>query len=89
MPIDHFNGPLPVRLPSERKASLTDNGVFSKTLFTPAGIDIYLRTTPGKAGTGQGSRRAVLETIITKLGEIPNENVRSIARDGFEVPGVV
>lgn len=31
----------------------------------------------------------MLETIIAKLGENPNENVRSLARDGFEVPGVV
>lgn len=71
--------------------------VFSKTLFTPAGIDIYVRSTPSTQAqqTGEGSmggseeqRQEVLERVISAL-QAQKGDVGELAKKGFQVPGVV
>jgi hypothetical protein len=51
---------------------------FSKTLFTPAGIDIYLRSpiTP--------DNRVLVEEIVSKLKDVPGEIAR-LSGSGFVV----
>lgn len=51
---------------------------FQKTLFTPAGIDIYSRR---KEGLGA----EVLEGITAALGENESEEIRELAKVLFEV----
>lgn len=51
---------------------------FAKTLFTPAGIDVYSRR---KEGVG----REVVERIQEALGGSADEGVRRLAREVFEV----
>lgn len=51
---------------------------FQKTLFTPAGIDIYSRR---KEGLGA----EVLEGITATLGENESEEIRELAKVLFEV----
>ncbi|KAI4220516.1 MAG: hypothetical protein L6R36_007571 [Xanthoria steineri] len=51
---------------------------FAKTLFTPAGIDVYSRR---KEGVG----REVVEGIQEALGGSADEGVRRLAREVFEV----
>ncbi|WVF71492.1 hypothetical protein IAT40_006298 [Kwoniella sp. CBS 6097] len=65
---------------------------FSKTLFTPAGIDIYLRTSPSNpqpAATDPAIRKHLLESIVAAIGVVEDQGVKSLAKGGFEVPGVV
>lgn len=51
---------------------------FAKTLFTPAGIDVYSRR---KEGVG----REVVERIKEALGGSADEGVKRLAREVFEV----
>ncbi len=51
---------------------------FAKTLFTPAGIDVYSRR---KEGVGKG----VVERIREELGGCEDEAVRKLAGEVFEV----
>ncbi|KAL2047396.1 hypothetical protein N7G274_001417 [Stereocaulon virgatum] len=51
---------------------------FAKTLFTPAGIDIYSRR---KEGLGE----SVLGAIIEALAKVEHESVRKLAGEIFEV----
>ncbi len=51
---------------------------FAKTLFTPAGIDIYSR---GKEGVGD----AVVAEIKNALGRIEHEEMRNLGRELFEI----
>lgn len=76
---------------------LTERIVFSKTLFTPAGIDIYIRSAPNQLAqqTGEGSRgwseeqrQEVLERVINAL-QAQKGVVGELAKKGFQVPGVV
>ncbi|OCF40372.1 hypothetical protein I317_05807 [Kwoniella heveanensis CBS 569] len=65
---------------------------FSKTLFTPAGIDIYLRTSPSNpqsTSKDPATRKQLLESIVAAVGVVDDEGVKSLAKGGFEVPGVV
>ncbi|WVQ99434.1 hypothetical protein IAU59_006569 [Kwoniella sp. CBS 9459] len=65
---------------------------FSKTLFTPAGIDIYLRTAPSNprpTATDPAVRKQLLDSIVAAVRVVEDEGVRSLAKGGFEVPGVV
>ncbi|KAL9601284.1 MAG: hypothetical protein Q9179_002926 [Wetmoreana sp. 5 TL-2023] len=52
---------------------------FAKTLFTPAGIDVYSRR---KEGVGDG----VVEGIQEALGRSEDEGVRKLAGEVFESP---
>lgn len=51
---------------------------FAKTLFTPAGIDIYAREKNGLPGE-------VVEGIKSALGGIGDEAVKKLAEEVFEV----
>lgn len=51
---------------------------FAKTLFTPAGIDVYSRR---KEGVG----REVVERFKEELGAIADEAVKKLAGEVFEV----
>lgn len=64
--------------------------VFSKTLFTPSGLDIYIRNSPSapKAAAEDLAVRAdLVRRIATALGQV--EGVSELAKGGFEVPGIV
>jgi hypothetical protein len=51
---------------------------FAKTLFTPAGVDLYSRDTAGlQAGT--------VAAIKKGLSEVEDEGIRKMAGDLFEV----
>ena len=65
--------------------------VFSKTLFTPAGIDIYIRSSPTQASNGATTeqRQEVLEKVITAVQASKAEGLGELAKKGFQVPGVV
>lgn len=52
---------------------------FSKTLFTPAGIDIYTRSTKNLSDT-------TLRTIKTALEGLSDDKFTAIAKSIFEVP---
>ncbi|KAK4688154.1 hypothetical protein P7C73_g1958, partial [Tremellales sp. Uapishka_1] len=65
---------------------------FSKTLFTPAGIDIYLRsspTDPKPTSTDHEIRANLVERIRAELIKVEEGGVGKLAAGGFEVPGVV
>ncbi|WWD17267.1 hypothetical protein CI109_101705 [Kwoniella shandongensis] len=65
---------------------------FSKTLFTPAGIDIYLRSSPSSANPASHDssvRKALLEQIVGAVKVVEDEGVAKLAQGGFEVPGIV
>lgn len=51
---------------------------FAKTLFTPAGVDIYSRT---KEGLGEG----VLGGVKEALAAVDHSGVKSLAGELFEV----
>lgn len=51
---------------------------FAKTMFTPAGIDIYSRTK-------EGLEKAAVKRIIKALKESESEEIRGLARELFEV----
>jgi len=65
--------------------------VFSKTLFTPAGIDIYIRSSPTQTGNGASTeqRQELLEKVITAVQASKAEGLGELAKKGFQVPGVV
>jgi len=52
--------------------------MFAKTLFTPAGIDVY-------ASDGQGMRAETLEGIKAALARIEDGDVQKMANDIFEI----
>ncbi|WVW83948.1 hypothetical protein I302_105971 [Kwoniella bestiolae CBS 10118] len=66
---------------------------FSKTLFTPAGIDIYLRSSslpePNSNSQDTTIRSDLLKKIVSAVSEISEGGVSALARGGFEVPGIV
>jgi hypothetical protein len=83
------NGPSPVGLSRRVRYGLAISSTclnlfllqcqdFSKTLFTPAGIDIYLRSpiTP--------ETRVLVEEIVSKLKDVPGEIAR-LSDSGFVV----
>lgn len=51
---------------------------FEKTLFTPAGIDVYSRTK-------EGLPSKLFEEIKNALGEVPDERVKALKEQIFEV----
>lgn len=51
---------------------------FMKTLFTPAGIDIYSRMR-------EGVSKGTMERIKGALKEVPDATVRKLAEELFEV----
>lgn len=76
-----------------RSSGLTVS-VFSKTLFTPAGIDIYVRSTPSasedqRVTTSTKQRQALLEKVIAAVHGVENRDVAELAKKGFQIPGVV
>nr|XP_018262945.1 uncharacterized protein I303_04434 [Kwoniella dejecticola CBS 10117]OBR85103.1 hypothetical protein I303_04434 [Kwoniella dejecticola CBS 10117] len=65
---------------------------FSKTLFTPAGIDIYLRSSPNTslpASKDTAIRADLLRRIVTAVKAQEGGGVGKLAEGGFEVPGIV
>ncbi|WWC70023.1 uncharacterized protein I206_103967 [Kwoniella pini CBS 10737] len=65
---------------------------FSKTLFTPAGIDIYLRSSPDTslpASKDPAIRSELLKQIVSAVKTIQEGGVSKLAEGGFEIPGVV
>ena len=54
--------------------------VFSKTLFTPAGIDVYVRSVPEQAKQG------LVDSVVDKLKQNGNEGVRMLSEKGFYIP---
>jgi hypothetical protein len=64
--------------------------VFSKTLFTPAGIDIYIRSVPGKTTSPTTEERQVLlDKVIGAVQGSSERVIAELAKGGFQVPGVV
>lgn len=72
---------------------LTRSPVFSKTLFTPAGIDIYLRrsstSSVADAEEGNAVRSNLLGRIVAAVKASADKGVAKMAGEGFEVPGIV
>ncbi|WRT66405.1 uncharacterized protein IL334_003361 [Kwoniella shivajii] len=65
---------------------------FSKTLFTPAGIDIYLRASPNTANPNSQDtaiRANLLQEIVKAVKGVQEGGVGEMAQEGFEVPGIV
>lgn len=52
---------------------------FSKTLFTPAGIDVYSRNE-------NGISKKCMEEIKAELLKIEDESVKKLAGEIFEIP---
>lgn len=52
--------------------------VFAKTLFTPAGIDVFSQSQ-------EGLRPEILGNIKQALAEVDDEDVRKMAKDIFEI----
>lgn len=73
------------------KCRLTMYTVFSKTLFTPAGIDIYIRSSPAQGSNGASTeqRQELLGKVITAVQASKAEGLGELAKKGFQVPGVV
>ncbi|KIR74296.1 hypothetical protein I310_01898 [Cryptococcus deuterogattii CA1014] len=63
---------------------------FSKTLFTPAGIDIYVRTIPFSSKPQNFTAREVLlQRLINEAQDNDVNSIRNLAKQGFRVPGNV
>ncbi|KAK8864435.1 hypothetical protein IAR55_001684 [Kwoniella newhampshirensis] len=65
---------------------------FSKTLFTPAGIDIYLRSSPSAPqpeSHDTNVRQTLLDQIVFAVKAVDDEGVTKLAQGGFQVPGTV
>lgn len=62
--------------------------VFSKTLFTPSGIDIYVRPLPGQ-NPDTPKRQALVDRIVESVMRNEDEGITKLAQDGFGVPGVL
>lgn len=63
---------------------------FSKTLFTPAGIDIYVRTIPFSSKPQNFTAREVLlQRLINEAQNNDVNSIRNLAKQGFRVPGNV
>ncbi|RXK35024.1 hypothetical protein M231_07727 [Tremella mesenterica] len=60
---------------------------FSKTLFTPAGIDIYLRST--SSSPTSETRAQLRSEIVEALYRVDDPFVAELAKSGFEIPGTV
>ncbi|OWZ60151.1 hypothetical protein C356_00285 [Cryptococcus neoformans c45] len=63
---------------------------FSKTLFTPAGIDIYVRTMPFSfKSQNLTAREVLLQRLVNEIQNIDADSIRNLAAQGFRVPGSV
>ncbi|ORY33978.1 hypothetical protein BCR39DRAFT_518005 [Naematelia encephala] len=63
---------------------------FSKTLFTPAGIDIYIRASPSATVPASTEARIALrDKLVSLLKNNEDQGVVKLADGGFEVPGTV
>ncbi|OXB39859.1 hypothetical protein J007_00281 [Cryptococcus neoformans] len=63
---------------------------FSKTLFTPAGIDIYVRTIPFSfKSQNLTAREVLLQRLVNEIQNIDADSIRNLAAQGFRVPGSV
>jgi hypothetical protein len=63
---------------------------FSKTLFTPSGIDIYIRSSPSATSSPTTEQRQeLLEKVIVAVQGCKVGVVGELAKKGFQVPGVV
>ncbi|OWT41912.1 hypothetical protein C362_00278 [Cryptococcus neoformans Bt1] len=63
---------------------------FSKTLFTPAGIDIYVRTIPfSSKSQNLTAREVLLQRLVNEIQNIDADSIRNLAAQGFRVPGSV
>ncbi|GHJ83997.1 hypothetical protein NliqN6_0399 [Naganishia liquefaciens] len=58
---------------------------FSKTLFTPAGLDIYMRQPLPEAGN---AGKAQLEKIVAAIIASPDKTIAQLAKDGGFVVGL-
>jgi hypothetical protein len=66
--------------------------VFSKTLFTPAGVDVYIRASTQDAkpqAMDTKVRADLLAKIVQAVKGNEDQGVAKLADGGFEVPGVV
>lgn len=66
--------------------------VFSKTLFTPAGVDVYIRASTKDAkpeAKDTKARADLLAKIVQAVKANEDQTVVKLAGGGFEVPGVV
>ena len=52
--------------------------MFAKTVFTPAGLDVY-------SGNASGVRADTLTAIKKALAEVEDESVRKLASEMFEI----
>jgi hypothetical protein len=69
---------------------MADYTVFSKTLFTPAGIDIYIRLSPTEQGAASTEQRQeLLENVVRAVQASKADGLGELAKKGFQVPGVV
>jgi hypothetical protein len=82
------NGLLPVSLSStlhlEELANILEMTDFSKTLFTPAGLDIYMRRPLAEAGD---AGRVQLESIVEAIIASTDKTVAQMASEGGFVVG--
>ncbi|OXC67480.1 hypothetical protein AYX13_03989 [Cryptococcus neoformans] len=63
---------------------------FSKTLFTPAGIDIYVRTIPfSSKSQNLTAREVLLQRLVNEIQNIDADSIRNLAAQGFRVSGSV
>lgn len=56
---------------------------FSKTLFTPAGLDLYVRALDD-APVNEAARKDIIEHVVAAVLEVAE--VRELAKGGFAVP---
>lgn len=63
---------------------------FSRTLFTPAGIDIYVRTIPSSSKSQNlTAPEDLLQQLVNEIQNIDVNSIRTLATQGFRVPGSV
>ena len=62
--------------------------VFSKTLFTPAGIDVYVRPLSGQ-NPDTPKRQALVDRIVDVVKRNEDDGIKTLSKDGFGVPGVL
>lgn len=82
----HLYVPLP-KIKVDTRMLILD---FSKTLFTPSGIDIYIRASPsGGTQPTTEQRQELLDKVIIAVQGCKVGEIGDLAKKGFQVPGVV
>ena len=65
----------------------SSRAVFSKTLFTPAGIDVYIRSTAG-SNPDSAARQTLVDRIVQIVKANEDGGVKALTQGGFNIPGV-